>query len=109
MKLRPVTKQQAEWAIRECFDHYAYRLKSGKTTCMDCGHTWDTDGKTDKCVCPHCGMKLEIKNTQDRKISGKIYFNILGMSGKYQTLRMFVVFAEMRKGKNQQFRNSHLL
>ena len=103
MKLRPVTKQQAEWAIRECFDHYAYRLKSGKTTCMDCGHTWDTDGKTDKCVCPHCGMKLEIKNTQDRKISGKMYFNVLGMSGKYQTLRMFVVFAEMRKGKKAEY------
>ena len=70
---------------------------------MDCGHTWDTDGKTDKCVCPHCGMKLEIKNTQDRKISGKMYFNVLGMSGKYQTLRMFVVFAEMRKGKKAEY------
>ncbi len=103
MKLRPVTKPQAEWAIRECFDHYAYRLKSGKTTCLDCGHTWNTDGKTDKCVCPHCGMKLEIKNTQERKVSSKMYFNVLGMTGKYQTLRMFVIFAEMRKGKMAEY------
>ena len=50
-KLRPVTKAQREWAISECFEHFAYRLQNGKTTCMDCGHTWETDGNTDKCVC----------------------------------------------------------
>lgn len=54
-KLRPVTKAQADWAISECFEHYAFRLQSGKTTCMDCGHSWHTDGKSDKCVCHNCG------------------------------------------------------
>ena len=28
-----------QWAFRECLDHYAFQLKHGQTTCMDCGHT----------------------------------------------------------------------
>ena len=46
-----------QWAFRECLDHYAFQLKHGQTTCMDCGHTWTTDEDTDKCVCPKCKKK----------------------------------------------------
>ena len=38
--LRPITKTQSKWAFRECIDHFAYRLPKGRTTCMDCGHSW---------------------------------------------------------------------
>ena len=38
--LRPITKKQSKWAFRECIDHFAYRLPKGRTTCMDCGHSW---------------------------------------------------------------------
>lgn len=97
-KLRPVTKAQKEWAISECFEHFAFRLQSGKTTCMDCGHTWNTDGKAEKCVCPVCGRELTVNTTHKRKVSGKMYFNVLDMHGEYQTLRMFAIFSKMCKG-----------
>ena len=102
-KLRPVTKAQREWAISECFEHFGYRLQNGKTTCMDCGHTWETDGNTDKCVCPICGRKLTVKTTRKQKESGKMYFNVLGMHGEYQTLRMFAIFADMCKGRKAEY------
>ena len=102
-KLRPVTKAQSEWAISECFEHFAYRLQSGKTTCMDCGHTWKTDENTDKCVCPECGRELTVKTTRKQKVSGKMYFNVLWLHGEYQTLRMFAIFAEIRKGRKAEY------
>ena len=102
-KLRPVTKAQREWAISECFEHFAFRLQSGKTTCMDCGHTWETDGNTEKCVCPECGRELTVKTTRKQKESGKMHFNVLGMHGEYQTLRMFAIFAEISKGRKAEY------
>ena len=56
--LRPIKGAQMQWAFRECLDHYAFQLKHGQTTCMDCGHTWTTDEDADKCVCPKCKAKL---------------------------------------------------
>lgn len=102
-KLRPVTKAQREWAISECFEHLAFRLQSGKTTCMDCGHTWQTDANTDKCVCPVCGRELSVKTTRRQKESGRMYFNVLGMHGGYQTLRMFAIFSDMCKGRRAEY------
>lgn len=57
--LRPITKTQSKWAFRECIDHFAYRLPKGRTTCMDCGHSWAMEKPTDTCTCPHCGARLQ--------------------------------------------------
>lgn len=52
--LSPLTTPQVSWAFRETHEHFAYRLKSGLATCMDCGHVWKetADGT---CRCPKCG------------------------------------------------------
>lgn len=102
-KLRPVTKAQAEWAIDECFEHFAFRIQSGKTTCMDCGHVWHSEETSGKCVCPRCGRKLTLETTRKQKVSRKMYFNVLGMHGKYQTLRMFAIFAKLHKGEKAEY------
>ena len=75
--LRPISKRQLKWAFRECVDHYAYRLPKGRTTCMDCGHTWQTDGTARTCICPHCKARLQVKNTLERKLQQKQYFTLL--------------------------------
>lgn len=72
--LRPITKTQSKWAFRECIDHFAYRLPKGRTTCMDCGHSWAMEKPTDTCTCPHCGARLQVKETFERKIRQKQYF-----------------------------------
>ena len=96
--LRPISKRQLKWAFRECVDHYAYRLPKGRTTCMDCGHTWQTDGTARTCTCPHCKARLQVKNTLERKLQQKQYFTILTTCGEYQVLRMYLLIVEMEKG-----------
>ncbi|MDY4250574.1 PcfJ domain-containing protein [Bacteroides pyogenes] len=96
--LRPITKTQSKWAFRKCIDHFAYRLPKGRTTCMDCGHSWTMEKPKDTCTCPHCRARLQVRETFERKIRQKQYFTILTACGEYQVLRMFLLSVEMEKG-----------
>lgn len=101
--LRPITKTQSRWAFRECIDHFAYRLPKGRTTCMDCGHTWTMEQTADTCTCHHCRAKLQVKETFQRKLQQKHYFTTLTACGEYQVLRMFLLVAEMEKGYKAEY------
>ena len=100
--LLPITKQQSKWAFRECIDHFAYRLPKGRTTCMDCGHSWVMDKHRETCTCPHCRAKLQVKETYERKLQQKQYFTILTTCGEFQVLRMFLLIVGMEKGYKAQ-------
>ena len=65
---------------------------------MDCGHSWVMEQSAETCTCPHCGAKLQVKETFERKIRQKQYFTILTTCGEYQVLRMFLLSSEMEKG-----------
>lgn len=97
-QLRPLTPSQKKWAFNHTIDHYAYRLKSGMATCMDCGHEWKAEVGGGFCNCPKCGARVEIKNTTERVIRDKSYFNVITTKGCYQVIRMFLMIVEMRKG-----------
>ena len=96
--LRQITKTQSRWAFRECIDHFAYRLPKGRTTCMDCGHSWMMEKPAETCTCPHCRARLQVRETFERKLQQKRYFTTLTACGEYQVLRMFLLVAEMEKG-----------
>ena len=96
--LRPITKVQRQWAFRECIEHFAYRLPKGKSTCMDCGHSWQMIEPTEHCTCPQCGAGLEVITTRARKLKQRQYFTVLTSSGGYQVLRMYLLIAGMEKG-----------
>ena len=96
-RLRPLTTAQNKWAFSHTIDHYAYRLKSGKTVCMDCGHEWQEVG-FGIYRCPNCGERVEIRNTKERVIRDKSYFNVITTMEGYQVIRMFLMIVEMRKG-----------
>ena len=96
--LRPITKTQTQWAFRECIEHFAYRLPKGKSTCMDCGHSWQMIEPTERCTCPQCGADLEVITTRARKLKQRQYFTVLTSSGGYQVLRMYLLIAGMEKG-----------
>ena len=57
-----------KWAFRECIAHFAHRLPKGRTTCMDCGHSWIMSEQTKQCTCPECGARLEVRLTYARKV-----------------------------------------
>ena len=96
--LRSITKAQTQWAFRECIEHFAYRLPKGKSTCMDCGYSWQMIEPTEHCTCPQCGAGLEVITTRARKLKQRQYFTVLTTSGGYQVLRMYLLIAGMEKG-----------
>lgn len=96
-RLRPLTTPQKQWALSHTIDHYAYRLKSGKVVCMDCGHEWQEVG-FGIYRCPNCGERVEIRNTKERVRRDKSYFNVITTIEDYQVVRMFLMIVEMRKG-----------
>ena len=97
--LRPIKGAQMQWAFRECLDHYAFQLKHGQTTCMDCGHTWTTDEDADKCVCPKCKAKLEVQRTKRQKAMSSTYFSVLTERNGLQLMRAFQMKTYYRKGQ----------
>ena len=98
-ELLPLTSAQLSWAFRETHEHFAYRLKSGVTTCMDCGHEWKETAETEtKCHCPKCGARLQLKDTKERVMKQKSYFNVITTKADYQVIRSFQLISEMRKG-----------
>ena len=96
-RLRPLTTPQKTWALNSTIKHYGYRLKSGMCTCMKCGHEW-LEQRNGMCICPECGQHIEIKDTKERVIRDKSYFNIITTMDEYQVVRMFLMIVEMRKG-----------
>ena len=96
-RLRPLTTPQMNWALNSTINHYGYRLKSGMCTCMKCGHEW-LETRNGICLCPECGTQIEIKDTKDRVIRDKSYFNVITTIEDYQVVRMFLMIVEMRKG-----------
>ena len=96
-RLRPLTTPQKEWALNSTIKHYGYRLKSGMCTCMECGHEW-LETRNGMCLCPECGTQIEIKDTKERVIRDKSYFNVITTTEDYQVIRMFLMIVEMRKG-----------
>ena len=97
-----ITKQQSKWAFRECIEHFSYRLPKGRTTCMDCGHSWVMNKHRETCTCPHCRAKLQVKETYERKLQQKQYFTLLTTCGEFQVLRMFLLIVSMEKGYKAQ-------
>ncbi len=96
-RLRPLTTPQMQWALNSTINHYGYRLKSGMCTCMKCGHEW-LETRNGMCLCPECGTQIEIKDTKERVIRDKSYFNVITTMEGYQVIRMFLMMVEMRKG-----------
>ncbi len=96
-RLRPLTTPQMNWALNSTISHYGYRLKSGMCTCMKCGHEW-LETRNGMCLCPECGTQIEIKDTKERVIRDKSYFNVITTIEGYQVVRMFLMMVEMRKG-----------
>ena len=96
-RLRPLTTPQKQWALNSTINHYGYRLKNGMCTCMKCGHEW-LESRNRMCLCPECGTQIEIKDTKERVIRDKSYFNVITTMENYQVVRMFLMIVEMRKG-----------
>ncbi len=99
----PIAKRVIKWAAEELTDHFAYHHPNSlRHTCMDCGHQWtisDAEKKNKTLVCPHCGRRLDVKETRDRTLRQSANFTMLTTRKGFQVLRVALLNTEHRKGE----------
>ena len=122
--MKPKTKLQAEivrldkktvtlkvrhkkWARSECLPHRATRLKSGRMTCLDCAHVWQSKMKVgwhDQIIdqkCPNCKVQLEVLNTLKSVYKEDKYFTTIDVIGDFQRINLFRIYAHYKRGEKR--------
>lgn len=95
-----LTEKQEGYVIKNFF-HYAYRTGKDNCTCMRCGGTFRSDNK--KAVCPQCGSRVDMIDTQKRHYDEGCYFMVAEAKEPFQVLRYFFVIASSKKGEKADF------
>lgn len=92
-RLAPINQRQQDWAFQNCFEHQARRLKGGKFTCLECGHSWNGGYALCEsirgCTCPNCQAELTVVDTRKQNFKHAEYFEMLTTCGGFQVLRYF--------------------
>ncbi len=76
-KLTALSPKVLTWAMRKVAGHVCFRTSAHKCTCGDCGRHFDYEGKGKSVCCPHCGTRLQIKDTLKRTLKEAYYFSSL--------------------------------
>ena len=98
-----ITNQQKEWAYKECLEHRGYATKN-RVLCLDCGDTFSPQlVSRKKAVCPHCGTKLQIKESRCTTDTQTNYFAITEIVEEFQVVRNFELIARYKKGEKVRY------
>ena len=97
-KLTALSPKAVEWAVSNVIVHIAFRTSSHNCTCGDCGAKFDHKGKGKTVCCPHCGHRLQVRDTLKRKEVQSSYFSSLEVVDGLQVQRVFLLRAVCRKG-----------
>ena len=95
VKLTALSPKAVEWAVRNVIVHIAFRTSGHNCTCGDCGAKFDHKGKGKTVCCPHCGHRLQVRDTMKRKEMQSAYFSSLEVADGMQVQRVFLVCGSM--------------
>ena len=101
-KLTAISPKVLTWAVRKVAGHICFRTSAHKCTCGDCGRHFDHKGKGKSVCCPHCGTRLQIKDTLKRTIKETYYFSSLEVIDHLQVQRVFRLETTFRKGMSME-------
>lgn len=76
-RLTAISPKVIAWAVKKVVPHIAFRTSGHKCTCGDCGMKFDYKGKGKSVCCPHCGNRLQVNDTLQRKMTETTYFSSL--------------------------------
>lgn len=103
--LPKISSAQKRWAFENCLMHIGIRQKSGKITCLDCGHHWKSDlnqAWMDSLfvgTCQNCNTELKIKSTRTRNFLDYDYLAMVNIHKGFQVIRKFYVRGHYKLGK----------
>lgn len=97
-KLTVLSPKAVEWAVSNVIVHIAFRTSGHNCMCGDCGAKFDHKGKGKSVCCPHCGHRLQVRDTMKRKEVQSAYFSSLEVADGLQVQRVFLLRALCRKG-----------
>lgn len=104
-----ISNQQKQWAYRECLEHRGYATKN-RVLCLDCGDTFSPQlVSRKKAVCPHCGTKLQIKESRYTTDTQTNYFAITEIVEEFQVVRNFELIARYKKGEKVRYHLHEIL
>lgn len=107
--LPPYRGGAIQWAADYCSKKYAFRMPSGRATCMECGHVFRTGCDCEEVTCPHCGRRLHVKATTARLGAYSFYFSVLTSFRGLQVLRCFIMNVMLHKGHRAVYKATEIV
>ncbi len=98
-RLKPLSKAQEKWALREIASHFSFRTKGRINVCSECGAKFDNDSKSLSVTCPECGTRLEIHDSRKRIYNEKKVFSTLETIDGLQVQRIFILHSDYCRGR----------
>jgi len=107
-KLPGLSEAQVTYLKEELFEHGATLLKSGKLSCLDCGHQWQNKGAVLAGVvlgeeCPNCHRQLKVQRTRKKVFANETYYQVVSVFEGYQVVRVFIARKYFKAGQPQRF------
>lgn len=107
-QIKPIFKPHYDFAVEKLFKHNAIVLKSGKITCLDCGHSYQHNFKEvyqaqiSETHCPKCKRKWDnVKHTKKRTFNDYKFMMVIDRVGDVQVLRHFKFSVYYSLGKRR--------
>lgn len=99
-----LNRSQIEYAKDNVFPLFAYRNKV-KGWCTHCGSSlrFDKEASSSHITCPHCGKRLEVKTTGERKYKFRGYYTVVMTFKGFQVVRHFFCTMKIRKGCSPEY------
>lgn len=107
-RLPKLSTAQVIYLREELFEHGATLLKSGKLSCLDCGHQWIDKGAYLAGVilgeeCPNCHRQLKVQRTQKKVFALETYYQVVSVFEGHQVVRVFIGRKYLKAGEPQRF------
>lgn len=103
--LPEITLEQKIYGFKNGLDHKATILKSGKISCLDCGHTWQSSFNQNwkeqivTNICPNCKVKIKIEQTRKKRFYEWSYMGIITTCYEFQVIRLVKISGNYFAGK----------
>jgi hypothetical protein len=103
--IKRINEKQNEYFFKHCLLKIGVRLKSGRTTCLECAHVWNGEGVVNydmskvTSTCPNCKTELAVSDTRKKNFEDKAIGQLIEVHGGYQVIRSYEIKGFYKAGQ----------